>query len=103
MGFPVFCLCAEVISLKLLKYCECVYQEHAITASLIFLSGFFKLFKILVYPVDGAAVNGEENTDVSWTSICQTWGNLKAQFVCEPKFHGCYDMVANKRKEEDRI
>lgn len=45
-----------------------------------------------MYPADGAAYmpaeNGEENMDVSWTSVCQTWGDLKAQFVCEPKFHG---------------
>lgn len=32
------------------------------------------------------AVNGEENMDVSWISLCQTWEYLKAQFVYEPKF-----------------
>lgn len=44
-----------------------------------------------MHPVDGAAympaMNGEENMDVPWTSVCQTWGYLKAQFVCEPEFH----------------
>lgn len=78
VDFPVFCLCSGVISLKLVKYCVCVFQEHSISVLFVFLLGFSKLFKISVYPVDGAAyvpfVNGEGNIYVSWTSVCQTWG-----------------------------
>lgn len=42
-----------------------------------------------MYPIDGAAcmpaMNGKENMNGSWTSVCQTWGYLKAQFGCAGK------------------
>lgn len=64
--------------------------SRSVTTLLHFLAGFSKPFKTSVYPIGGAAcmpaVNGKENMDISWPSVCQTWefGSAGKHQSCAP-------------------